>query len=153
MTTAPFPDCIFNVISPHLARIRGVSAVHVRPLEPNDNNGALGIALDSWQPVEYEIGDTGPTLANYVVTIEHLIKNANREDGYKEHRSAARSIRSMLYRDPDVVVPLRGLVHEDDDTIERLMKWDVEQRFASNDINKSFYFVSITIVTFQTSTL
>jgi hypothetical protein len=146
-----FPECIFDVLKPHLKKLNGVQDVYERELDQNDMNGAVGLYLDGWDPIDYEIGDVGPSISEYVINIEHLTKFAAREEGNLVHRSVARSIRSMLYRDTAVTVPLRQLVRVGDAHTERLMKWTLAQRFASNNIQGSFYFMSVTTVYFQTS--
>lgn len=148
-----FPDNIFDVLRPRLEQIRGVSDVYDRELNETDKNGSVGLSLDNWEPIEYEIDGNlgGPSIAAYTVNIEHLTKFASREEGNITHRSVARSIRSMLYHDSQTTVPLRQLAFTREGRTERLMKWTVSQRFVSNNISGSFFFVSLTTVTFQTS--
>lgn len=154
-TPTPFPDCIMNVLETNLKTIEGVTVVHQRELEPNDSNGDVGVSMDSWHPLEYEIGGIGSSLGAYVLVIEHLVKHSNRESGWVEHRNVARSIRSMLAVNADVRVALGALVHVSTDPsyTERMMKWTLEQRNASNQINRDFYFVSGTTVTFETEVI
>jgi hypothetical protein len=150
-----FPECIMDVLVDQLETIEGVTNVFRRELDPTDPNGSVGLCFELWTPVEVEMGGRGfdPTLSNYVIQIEHLVKHAKREEGNLQHRTVARSIRSMLYRDQATQVRFRQLAHINADVHERLMKWSIEQRFASNKIASAFYFVSGTTVTFQTETV
>jgi len=134
-TDVPFPDCIIEVLKTRLGTISGVSGVLVRPLEPTDPNGSVAVTFELWQPVQIEMG-TGrgfdPSLSDYVLHIEHMVKHAEREAGYLQHRTVATKIRSMLYRDTDTQVAFRQLAYIDSLVHERLMKWSLEQRFAAN---------------------
>lgn len=149
-TDIEFPDCVLEVLAARLRTLPGVNEVVIRPLDPTDGNGTIGLTAVGWEPVEYEIGGHGPTLSEYSVVIEHLVKHSDRVEGNRLHRSVARSVRMMLYRDTDTQVALRQIVHQTPDSRERMMKWSLFQRFASNEINRSFFFVSATTMNFQT---
>lgn len=151
-----FPECILDVLETRLETIEGVTSVFRRELEPTDPNGSIGLCFELWTPIDVEMGGRGgfdPSLSSYVIQIEHMVKNAKREDGHLEHRRVARSIRAMLYRDATTQVEFRQLAHISADFHERLMKWSLEQRFAANKIGNAFYFVSGTTVTFETETV
>lgn len=146
-----FPDNVFAVLQERLITLPGVSGVLLRPLEPTDANGSIGLVFESWQPVEYEIGGGGPGISEYTIQIEHLVKNADRASGNKDHRSVARNVRTMLYHDEGTVVALRQLTSSVGGTTERLLRWEIFQSFAANDVKQSFYFLSVTTVKFTTS--
>jgi hypothetical protein len=152
-----FPDCLLLVLKERITTIKGVSGVHLRELTPEDENGSVGITFEAWMPnqdsLEMGGGHMDSTLSDYVINIEHLVKHANREEGLAAHRSVARSIRSMLYRDPGTQVRLRQLAFVGAEYRERLQRWSLEQRFANNQIKTAFYFVSGTTITFQTETV
>ena len=150
----PFPECILDVLVTRFKTIDGVSEVFKRDLAPTDPNGSIGACFEMWSPVATEMsGGYGPTISAYAIQITHLVKHSEREPGAKQHRSVARAIRSMLYQDPTTTLSLRQLTHTDPAYTERMMKWELEQRFASNQIERAFYFVSETTATFQTETV
>ena len=150
-----FPEGLLDTLVDRLGTIQGVSNVYKRELEPTDPNGSIGVSFELWQPVLVEMGGGGfdPSLSDYTVQIEHLVKHAHREEGSQVHRTLARSIRSMLYRDEATQLAFRQLAFVGPEYRERLMKWHLEQRFAQNKIANAFYFVSGTTVTFQTETI
>lgn len=147
-----FPDNIIEKLQELLISIDGVNVVLDSDLVPSDPNGAVGVTFDSWRPIDYEIGSHGPAISEYSLVITHLVKSMARAAGEAESRSVARSIRSMLYRDPITRDALGQLAHTDIDlgSIERTLKWELDQKFIGNKINSSFYFVSETQLRFQT---
>jgi hypothetical protein len=148
-----FPDCFIDVLLEQLATIDGVTSVVDRALGAGDANGTIGVSYETWQPKEVEMGGRGgfdPTISEYILSIEHLVKAGDRVTGNRDCRSVAKSIRSMLYRDADTQLRLRQLKHIDADGIERILKWKIVQHFASNKFKDAFYFVSETVVTLDT---
>lgn len=152
-----FPENLIELLKDNLIRIPGVTAVVDRALGPEDADGTVGVEFREWRPVEVEMGGGisgfDPTLSGYVLSIEHLVKNGDRESGNKIHREVARGIRSMLYRDPEAQLAFRQLTHSGSGYTERLMKWELVQSFANNKIASAFYFVSGTMITFETETV
>lgn len=152
---AIFPDNILDALQIRLGLLNEVTICHKRALNYSDANGACGISVEEWQPLEYEIGSKWnfePTLAQYSFNIQHLVKNAVQIDGEVAHRTAARSIRLMLVRDDTTAVALRALVDTSLRT-ERTQRYFVAgQRYASNLIDGSFVYLSATEFVVQTET-
>lgn len=155
-----FPDNLVEVMHDAVTRVEGVTigAVFDRYLNKTDPNGAVGIQTEEWIPVDYEMngrGDFEPTVQNYLFSVQHMVKHADAQEGQRIHREVAKSIRLMLYRDNAVQVALRQLL-EWDEVLDRKERFQglriTAQRFASNDIDGTFVFLSATEVTVQTET-
>ena len=154
---ADFPEGIIDGLQTLLATIDGVTEVHDRDLTPKDRNGDIGIVYFGWsQTEEPEMGTQvfDSPYANYEFRISHMVKHANRPQGLEQQRLVARAIRSMLAHDPAAKVALLPQVNASDHYTERLKRWNVQgQAFADDFIDKAFFFVSETSVTFQTETV
>ena len=153
---AEFPDGIVEALIPLMETIDGITQTVDRDPVPNDKNGTLGIAFLGWRSIDHEMGQGhfGSAISVYEFRLTHLIKHSNRSDGLKEQRLVARAIRSMLAHDPASKVALLPQVHTNANYTERLKRWDVGgQEFADDFIDKAFFFVSETQVTFQTETV
>lgn len=137
----------------------GVMNVVLRSLSITDPNGTLGISVDDWTPVEWEMSGDGnlePTLQVYTFSIQHFVKWVNAEEGERIHREVAKAIRLMLYRDPAFQVSLRALVVQEDNRKERTQKLNItDQKYASNNDSNSniFMFMSVTVFTVETETV
>lgn len=149
-----FAELAIDALATHFATVEGVSSVVKRNLNPADANGILGISIDSWTPVDYEMGGRGflePSVVQYMFAVEHLVKWATAAEGNKVHREVAKAVRLMLYRDPAVQVSLRQLSVDEGTSRERFQRFYVgEQRFASNEINGAFVFLSATVLVIET---
>jgi hypothetical protein len=155
-----FPQNIIDLLVANLVNVSGITHAFPRELNKDDPNGAAGVCFELWTPhvekgiaVEIGGGFQDPTLGDYHLNIEHLVKNNSREAGAAQHYLVARNIRSMLYRDPSVQVAFRSLVHQGANFRERAMKWSLEQRFVDNKISATYYFVSVTKFVFTTETV
>lgn len=149
-----FAELAIDTLATHFAAVEGVTSVVKRSLNPADANGILGVSLDSWTPLDYEMGGRGflePSLVQYMFGVEHLVKWATAAEGNKVHREVAKAVRLMLYRDPDVQVSLRQLSVDEGTSRERFQRFYVgDQRFASNEIQGAFVFLSATVLVIET---
>lgn len=149
-----FAELAIDALGAHFATVEGVSSVLKRSLNPTDANGVLGLVCDSWTPLDYEMGGRGfmePSLVQYMFGVEHLVKWATAAEGNKVHREVAKAVRLMLYRDPAVQVSLRQLSVDEGTSRERFQRFYVgEQRFASNEIQGAFVFLSATVLVIET---
>lgn len=145
---------VIDVIAERIAIVPNVENVVLRSLNTVDANGTLGIAVDDWTPVEWEMTGDGvnePTIQRYTLSIQHLVKWGKQEEGERIHREVAKAVRLMLYRDPPFQVSLRSLVVQEDSRKERTLRFNIiDQKYASNDAGSSgFLFISVTNFTVE----
>jgi len=132
-------------------------AVFVRPLRPTDPAVSVGVFALDWRPDQYEImgkpnGD--PTLATYLLAIQCLVKHTDEQEGLTLHTETAKAVRSMLYRDATLRVALTSLTESSLGATERALKWGVgQQRYANNELNGTFLFLTTTELSLQTETI
>jgi hypothetical protein len=153
-----YVEQVMDLMKTSLAQLEGVENIVLRSLNPLDPNGTLGIALDGWNPLMWEMGGPGnaePTTQRYVLSVQHYLKYGSREDGERIHREVAKAVRLMLYRDPDFQVSLRSLSVTEASRKERTLRFNVtEQRYASNETGQSlFLFMSVTTIEIETETV
>jgi len=149
---------VMDLMKVNLGKLDGVENVVLRNLNSVDANGTLGIALDSWEPREWEMGGAGypePSIQRYILSVQHFLKYGSREDGERIHREVAKAVRLMLYHDPDFQVSLRSLSVQEASRKERMLRFNVtEQRYASNEAGTStFLFLSATTIEIETETV
>lgn len=145
-----FPYNIARTIQPFLKQIDGVS-VFRRRIGPTDPNPSVGITALSWQPDEYMLGQRAPGLSTYMVGVQVYHKNSNQEDGEEKHASLSTAVRNLLLRNQELNDALAMLRDGTEPPFERLNNWNfVTQRFAQEEINESFVFLSGAELTFQT---
>lgn len=157
-----FPESIVDALKAHLGpdddgvpQVEGITAAFARQLRRSDVNGGLGIHVDDWVAIDYEMGGTGllrPTVKEYNLTLAHMVKNLAEEPGAKTHREVAKSLLAMLVEQSPLTVALRQLVGIGDTYTERIDKWQVPgQKFADNEIEGSFVYLSATELTITVS--
>lgn len=142
-----FPDNVMGVIGNHLGQEPWVDNVVYRGLEPTDANKTLALDGLEWMPDEdsIEIGPfIEPSRQDYLIQVQFMVKDADRDAGGVLHRKSAKDIRRMLYRDEPLAVALRQLATSESGRTESLFRWKVlGQRLASNDIKGTFTAVSV----------
>lgn len=152
-----FAEGVIDLFSQYATTVEGVSQVVKRSLNSLDVHGTLGVCLDQWQPIDYEmigLGVMEPSTAQYTFSVQHVVKWGTQEDGEKLHREVAKAVRLMLYRNPELQVSLRSLVVDEDDRRERFQKLRVtDQRYASNEMKGTFVFLSVTELVIETETV
>lgn len=149
-----FPDNIVQEFKSALAGLGGIDAVVGRRLRMSDSNACVGVFAEEWLPGEMGIGQPMEPLDNrYTITIQLLIKHAQEEEALSQHSVLSKSIRVMVYRDPDLRVRLPQLSETYMQRRESVQKWDVRaQRFMSNEIEGTFLYLSSTEVIVTTET-
>jgi len=163
--TIGFPQNAVVTIAQHMkVAVAGISdldptgkAVFTRPLRPSDPAVSGGVFALDWRPDDYEImgrpnGD--PTLATYMLAIQILVKHTDEQEGLALHSETAKAVRSMLYRDAVLRVALTSLTESSLGVTERALKWGVgQQRYANNELNGTFLFLTTTELSLQTQTI
>lgn len=122
-----------------------------RPLRNSDPNQSFGVFGNLWQPDEssFEIrggahpGPMEPTVNIYTVGIQAFVKDADEQRGLAIHSIFAQRVRAMLYRDEQLRVTLASMVSNTGNAVERVLRWSTpSQRLISNDINKTWLYLS-----------
>lgn len=160
-----FPNSITSTLMNNLARIEnltmldngtptGVPAIFARPLRHTDPYVCIGVVATEWVPDELEIGGTEPTLSTYTIHIQAFAKHTDEQVGSLTHSLLTKSVRAMLYRDPALRVALGSLNESSLGITERAQRWGVrQQRYASNEIDGQFVFLSTTDFWLQTESV
>lgn len=135
----------------------GGRAVFMRPLRPSDANVSAGVFALDWRPDQVEImgrpnGD--PTLGTYMIAIQCLVKHGDEQAGLAAHSEASKAVRSMLYRSNSLRLALTSLTETSLGVTERAKRWAVgQQRFANNELNGTFLYLTTTELSLQTETI
>lgn len=150
----PFPTAIVDALSDELALTLGAGKVLRRPLRPTDPDASIGVIAADWVPNAMVIGQHDPAIGTYLIQIQAFVKHTNEEEGRDEHADFAQRIRLMLYRNTTLRVRLSGLSHSVDGLIERVQRWGIrQQRFASNEVDGEFLYLSTTEFWIETETV
>lgn len=147
-TITAFPGNIAYTFETNLARNPYVDQVVSRPIMEDDANMTVGIHVDAWEPDgtdPYEIGQEEPTFQRYTFAIEYLVRFVGDvAEGRNVHSRASKSIRAMLYRDPELALQLRRLSETAEGTIERSKRVVIlRQRFFSNRMRSGMVHLSV----------
>jgi hypothetical protein len=147
-TITAFPGNISYVFEEALKRNQYVGPVVSRPIRQDDANMTAAVHVDAWEPdgpEPYEIGQEEPTLQRYPFVIEYMVRFiGDVAEGRNVHSRASKSIRAMLYRDPELVLQLRRLNETVDGTVERAKRMVItRQRFFSNRMRSDMVFLSV----------
>jgi hypothetical protein len=122
-----------------------------RTIGPEDPNFSVGVILSNWQPSELLIGQFDPVMGRYLISIQTMVKQSNREQGEREHAILAKLIRVMLYRDEALRVSLLQLRDGDFSPYERAMRYGVIQTNYADTKASAFYaFLSMTDIFLET---
>lgn len=151
MTT--FPINVIDVLAEELKSLPA-GIVLRRALRPTDPDRSVGIYAMDWTPRDSVIGQFDPAVATYTYTVQAMVKHANEEEGRHDHAAYAQAVRLMLYRDPALRVRLAGLSETDGNVTERSQRWGVRaQRYASNEVDGEFIYLSTTEFWVETETV
>lgn len=157
--TPCFPNNAIEVMIPYFDQIDTDIIVVRRPLRPSDSNHMIGVFPALWQPATddpYEIGHINPdepTLQQYQVVVQGLIKHGDSEEGLALHSILANLIRTVLYKNTFLRQAIAGLSVSVGGSTERVMTWrPVLQRFIDNEVEGTFVFVSNAEVMILTET-
>lgn len=127
-----------------------------RPLRPMDPNLTIGIFAVDWVPRDdsREIGmPFGPTLNTYLLRFQTLVKHSHEEEGRVLFSTAAKKLRTMLARDPDLRVRLAALSEVELAAKETVRRFGVRnQRFLNNELRGAFVYMATTDFFVETET-
>ena len=152
---AVFPNNFVEILAVVLPGIDEECTLYKRPLRPTDPNYALGVYATIWTPNEdsyemghlgmaYSVGPNEPTLSNYQIGIQVLVKDGDTSRALAVSSLLNRRVRSVLYRNDDLRLALAGLSTTEDGVVEHLKRWGIRsQRYMSNDIEGKFVFISV----------
>lgn len=139
-----FPTNVIDVLHPLMEQLDGIKHVYKRQIEPVDPDSSLGLTYFDWTPEDLELGGFGPTLSTYRFGAQVMVKHTNEEDGTRLHVELATRVRRAFWQDLSVRAALSALVVEDGDWKERVQRWGVtQQRFASDQVDRQFLFLSM----------
>lgn len=121
-----------------------------RPLVITDTDMSVSVLPSTWAPEAGSremMGQTlvEPTIQQYVIVIQGMVKDFDEERGLKRHSQLARALRVLLYRNPALQVALRGQAITDaSGTTERVQDLkQMDQQFLGNEGDEGqFIFLS-----------
>jgi hypothetical protein len=165
--TTPFPNNVVETLQQRLGTIdiltrinaddlnpTGIPACFTRPLRPSDPAVCVGVFPLDWAADEQEIGGTEPTLSTYVYAVQSFVKHTDEQEGNLLHGLLSKTVRAMLYRDQPTRVALGTLSETSLGITERAQRWGVrQQRFANNEVDGQFLYLSTTDFWLQTESL
>lgn len=154
-TASSFPNNIVAAIEPRLETIDVDVECFLRPLKPTDPNQCIGIFAARWDPNRdsFEMGHVQgePTLSEYHVFIQTLVKHGEMWKGMAVSSTLARAVRRVLYRDVILRTSLSQMSLTDSFGKESVRRWGiVDQQYLSNDIEGTFVHVSTLDCYFET---
>lgn len=149
-----FPDNIVWDLDVYFdTNLAGADSILKRPVRPTDASRTIGIVAEDWEPPPnaYEMGQDGPLLGKYMISVWAIVKHALEEEGIREHGILARNIRRMMASDATLLGTLRTNVDDYGTGVERAQRVRVMgQEFLSNEVNKNQLFLSITRLMIET---
>lgn len=132
-----------------------LAAVVGRALRPTDPSRTLGIVANTWSQVQPPlIGQYDPSITAYDYELQLLVKHAKEDEGRRVAAQLSKTLRVMLYRDPDLRVGLASLSESSMQMTERVTKWSVRrQSFLANEINGQFIFLTTSEIVVEVDTV
>ena len=159
-TEPTFPNNVVELLASGLLMVDSDFRVFKRPLRRTDPNYCIGVFGSLWQPDEesLEIGHAAPnepTLSEYQIGVQILVKDGDEERGLRIHSIASKRARSVLYRREDLRLALRGLAVTDSlGSTERTRRFGVRnQRYMNNDVDGMFVYLSTLDFWLETETI
>lgn len=110
----------------------------------------------TWQPMNdsQQIGQMEPALNRYELRIQTLVKHANEEEGIALSSLDAKSVRVILYRDPNLKIRLLALSEELMSSRETVKRYGVRrQNLLNTDIKGVFCFLTTTEIWVESETV
>lgn len=153
-----FPNIVVQTVGSVLPSVDPDCTLYKRPLRPTDPNYALSIYGTLWSPddesFEMKAQFPGePTLQNYQIGIQSLIKHGDTEQALAISSILAARIRAVLYRNDPMRLALGSLYVQDGPSRESMRRWGIRnQRFMSNDIEGTFVTISVLDLWIETET-
>lgn len=151
-----FPDNIVQALRPRLKHFMPEWEIIDRPIRMVDPHQSMGVYAMNWVPKEEsaQIGQMEPTLATYNLRVQNLVKHTDEPEGRAAFTVAAKTVRAIVARDPDLRVRLADLREDFLNSRERLMRFGVRQQsFLNNDIKGTFTFLATTDLWVETETV
>lgn len=148
-----FPGSFLNIFQQLIERHLPNHAVLLRPARNTDPVAAVGIYAASWVPDtdSFQIGQYEPAINHYLIKLQNIQKSFDEEMGRAVFTAAAKVIRVILYRDPDLRVQLLGLQEEILRSVERVTKYNVlRQDFLSSKLGATFFYLATTDIMIET---
>lgn len=162
-TKPHFPQNIVNVLVPVVKLINPDSdteyglRVVKRPLHETDDSESVGITAMTWTPDQESLEMMGglyePTLQNYSIAIQAMVKDSDEERAIATHSVLSSELRRLLYGAPYLQVALRELAvaYGSDGPVERVKKWRLPvQNFQKGTIDGSYILLSSLELVVQT---
>lgn len=150
-----FPEVFVDMIAQAIREFLPTYPVVTRPLSSEDPSGAVGVFADNWTQDENSavIGQFEPQDQRYVIRVQNMIKSLDHSTGRAQHSVDAKTIRVILYRDPDLRVRLLSVTEEMLSSIERVSRFGVaRQEFLSGRVGSTFMFMTTTFAFVDTNT-
>lgn len=151
-----FPTAFVVAIADSLRGYMPDKAIVERSLGMEDPSGTIGVYAEEWNADEATFqmgGQIEPVISRYTLCVANVVKATDQELGRAMYANDAKSIRVILYRDPDLRVRLGDLQEVMMNTVERAKKFRViRQRYMSARISGVFQFVATTDVVVETET-
>lgn len=148
MVAVGFPLNIVDVLAARLeAVVEGLSTRPLkRPLRLSDPAVSLGVHAQDWHPEGLQqIGQVEPTLGQYIIRVQTMVKHTNEEEGRALYTSMSKYVRILLYRDPQIRTQITVLSEDLLGTRERVQKFGVrQQRFLNNEFNSAMVYLGTT---------
>lgn len=152
---AYFPTSIVNLFASRLQVFMKKHTVLSRPIHYQDPSPSIGVAASDWVPDmdSMQMGQPEPTLNRYMIKIGNLDKSLDENMGRALHSVAAKTIRTILYRDPILRVELPRLREELLGTSEKVVKFHVtRQTYLAARDGSTFLYLATTEVLVETET-
>lgn len=152
---AGFPVNIIGLLDERFKKNMPDHAVVQRPCRMMDPAQTLGIYPVDVDPVQssHQIGQIEPTLLRYLVRIQNMVKSGDEAYATGLFAFDAKSVRVVLYRDPDLAVRLPLLTEELLGVRESVKRWGVgRQRFVNTGSQSGIVLVAQTDLWVETET-
>jgi hypothetical protein len=151
-----FPYNVMQVLGDGLGNGMVDHSVVLRRLGTTEPELAIGVFPESLSltAVSQEIGTNEPTVTQYNLSVQNLVKSADREYAVNVSAVNSKIVRVLLYRSPVIQLGLAGLVEENLGSRERFQRLRVSrQRFMDGRIGQAFMFLTTTDVIVETETV
>lgn len=130
--------------------------IEKRPIRNTDYTQTVSIIPALWMPdmdsMEMQGSRSEPTIQRYTILVEALVVDLDEERGLATHALLSSIVRLKLYRSIPIRVALPLLEVDLEGYRERLMRWGIhQQRFANNQLEKNFVFLSTLEFWFETN--
>jgi hypothetical protein len=157
-----FPNNAVLLVQERLDSLDPDIVVLRRPLLPTDPVQAISVYSTLWTPNEdsYEILGSSvprahePTLQNYNIAIQGLVKDMDQERGLAVHSVMAKMIRGMLYHDAPLRIGFGLLSAQAYGVTEKFKRWGIRsQRYHANEVEGDWLFLSVLDLWIETETV